>query len=195
MMWKPLCLCICFVATIPHALGWEPAPCWCSASASTSRSCVTFTQRSKTYSPSVCRTDVVLSIMLTSATFDPPTSIWTSVHWHHFHAILLQTCCLCTNAHAHKWETILVTALYNHTRYGEFEGDRPWARCELMRRTCLDSIPCRLRLPPLPLRLAAPRPLLASLSPFFSLFSLFSLLSDGPSFTSGFFFPTVSHEV
>lgn len=57
------------------------------------------------------------------------------------------------------------------------------------------SLPCRLRLPPLPLRLDAGRALLASRSPFFSRFSLFSLLSDGASFTKGFFFPTVSQEV
>ena len=57
------------------------------------------------------------------------------------------------------------------------------------------AVPGRLRLAPLPLRLEALRPLLASLSPFFSRFSLFSLLSDGPSLTRGFFFPTVSHEV
>lgn len=56
-------------------------------------------------------------------------------------------------------------------------------------------LPCRLRLPPLPLRLDAGRALLTSRSPFFSRFSLFSLLSDGASFTKGFFFPTVSQEV
>lgn len=55
--------------------------------------------------------------------------------------------------------------------------------------------PFWLRLPPLPLRLVAGRALLASRSPFFSRFSLFSLLSDGASFTKGFFFPTVSQEV
>ncbi len=55
--------------------------------------------------------------------------------------------------------------------------------------------PGRLRLVPLPRRLAPPRPLLISLS-FFSLFSLFSLLSvEVTSFPRLFFFPTVSQEV
>lgn len=89
----------------------------------------------------------------------------------------------------------LAVLLRNHRQRAVLACDKHYkeGKCHFNKQKV--SLPCRLRMPPLPLRLDAGRALLASRSPFFSRFSLFSLLSDGASFTKGFFFPTVSQEV